>query len=380
VNPIFKLAIRDLTRRKGRTAATICGAALAVFLFASIESLASGLAATLRSDSASESLVVYRKSRYCPQTSRLPEAFAATIAAAPGVRSVSPKRVFMNNCRANLDLVLFIGVDDEVFLEAGTLRFLEGDETSFRDDAASALVGVGFAKRRGVAAGQSFRFGEIDVKVAGIVESKDPVENDAIFTHLAYLQRAVDDGTTGIVTQFDVRVAQGADADTVARAIDERLATSDAPTKTFSRSEFLARATGELAALVGFARWFGVACVLVLCVLLANTSLLSIAERSREHAVLLAIGYRAGHVATIVLLEAACLAFLGAALGALAAFALARLYRVTIGIEGIPIALDSSLAVYLKAGGLSLLSCSLAALLPATLASRISVAYALRGA
>lgn len=375
-----KLAWRDLARRRGRTFATLLGAALAVFLFTTIESLASGLDAALDADSAQRGLVVYRKNRYCPQTSRLPEAFTATIASIPGVASVSPKRLYMNNCRTNLDLVLFVGVDPGAFLGGGAIEIRQGERARFESDAGSALVGADFAARRGVHVGDTFHFGEIEVKVAGIVESADPVENDAIYTHLSYLQRRVDDGETGSVTQFDVRVAEDADPDSVASAIDARFATTDTPTETFSRREFLARATGELRSLVEFARWFGIACVLVLCVLLANTSLLSASERSREHAVLLAIGYRPGHVAAVVLLEAIFLAALGALLGAVAAFLLATFHRVTIGIEGVPIALDSSLLVHAESAALALLSCAIAASLPATLAARLPVAHALRGA
>lgn len=380
MNALVKLALRDLTRRPFRTAATLVGAALAVFLYASIESLGAGLARTLADDESNRSLIVYRKSRYCPQTSRLPEAFAESIAAVPGVESVMPKRIHMNNCRANLDLVLFLGVDVRRLLASGAIEFESGNRETFESDLGSALVGKGFAARRGIRVGEQFRFGALDVKVAGIVESRDPVENDAIFTHLAYLQRAIDSGETGSVTQFDVSVAPGTDPDGVARAIDSRLAATDTPTETFSRSEFLARATNELGSLVEFARAFGLVCVLVLCVLLANATMLSVAERSREHAVLRAIGYRGEHVGGLVLLEAIALAAIGSTVGAFAAFALTRFTRLSIGIEGVPVVFDSSFPLVLESTALVLAACAVAALAPAIRAGRVPVAHALRGA
>jgi putative ABC transport system permease protein len=286
----------------------------------------------------------------------------------------------MNNCRTNLDLVLFLGIDARTVTKGDDFAVVDGSAETFVADPGAALVGRDFAQRRGVRPGDSFRFGAIDVRVAGIFTARDPVKEDAVLTHLAYLQRAIDGGEVGAVTQFEVEVAAGADPDTVARAIDANFATFDAPTETFARSEFLARATGELANLVAFARLFGRLCVIVLCVLLANATLLAAAERSREHALMLAIGYRGGHVATTLLLEAAAQSLAGGLIGAMLAFAMAKFLRITIGIEGVPIPLDSAPETFVASIAFAFGAAALAATLPAMLATRNPVASALRGA
>jgi putative ABC transport system permease protein len=48
----------------------------------------------------------------------LPERYTRAIAEMPGVESVLPVKVFMNNCRASLDLVTFQGVPVDELLAA----------------------------------------------------------------------------------------------------------------------------------------------------------------------------------------------------------------------------------------------------------------------
>ncbi len=377
----FRIAWRNARRRPLRSIASIFGVALAIFLFSSIESFARGFQRALASDATSRMLVVYRANRYCPQTSRLPEPYRATIEAIPGVESAIPMRVYMNNCRANLDLLLFQGIPPDAARQlesGGDIALVEGSVASFIADPGAALVGEALASRRGVHVGSAFRFGLVDVKIAGIFRARDRVQDSVVYVHLPYLQRTLDSGETGIVTQFDVRIEEGADGDAIAREIDSRLASREVPTQTFLRSEFLKRETKELAGLIEFARAFGKICVLVLCVLLLNASLLSAEERHREHAVFFSIGYEQRDVFMMLLLESSGLTLAGAWLGSSASFLLANIVRLTVGIEGIPIALDPSPLGFIAPVGVTMLAALLASAVPALLATRVNVASSLK--
>ena len=79
-------------------------------------------------------------------------------------------QVFLNNCRASVDLVTF-QAPVERMLESRNLTVVDGDLGRFVAEDDAALVGIDFAERKELRVGQSFPFGGIDVKVAGIFTS-----------------------------------------------------------------------------------------------------------------------------------------------------------------------------------------------------------------
>ena len=66
--------------------------------------------AALASRSNQPVLVVFQTSRFCPLTSDLPIRYADEVRKMPGVASVLPTLLYVNACRANLDLVTLHGV------------------------------------------------------------------------------------------------------------------------------------------------------------------------------------------------------------------------------------------------------------------------------
>jgi putative ABC transport system permease protein len=220
---------KNLLRRPLRTMLTVFGVMLSVTLLAGIESFSAGLQDALESGDKARTLVVYRENRFCPQTSFLPERYTQEIAEIDGVESVLPVKVFLNNCRTNLDMITFHGAPVETLLAARDIQMISGDLQSFRDQQDAALVGRVFAERRGLKVGDKFRFGDVTVKVNGIFSSPDSTQEGLILTHLEFLQRAGPVDRLGTVTQFEVRLKSVKDAERVASAIDARLATAEEP-------------------------------------------------------------------------------------------------------------------------------------------------------
>jgi putative ABC transport system permease protein len=226
------LVRRTLLRRPGRSALTVLGIASATLLLVLVEGLSAGLDRALSGSEAARTLIVYRQNRYCPQTSFLPERYARRIGEIDGVTSVLPVKVFLSNCRASLDIVAFQGAPVDRLFEARNIELLAGDADAFRRERDAALVGREFAVRRGLDVGDGFRLGSIDVRVAGIFRSSEPVEEGVVLTHLEYLQRAGPVDRLGTVTQFEVKLDDPARAEAVARAIDEQFAADEEPTDT----------------------------------------------------------------------------------------------------------------------------------------------------
>lgn len=374
------LTWRNLRRRPLRTLLTVLGVASAMLLFVLVESLSAGLDAALSGSQAAKTLIVYRQNRYCPQTSFLPERYVRVIQDVPGVESVLPVKVFLSNCRASLDIVVFQGAPVAELLRTRDLEVVEGDVARFERDHDAALVGREFATRRDLGPGDRFRFGGIDVNVAGIFRSSEPVEEGVVLTHLEFLQRAGPVDKLGTVTQFDVKIDDPSRAQEIAREIDARLATAEEPTDTRPKLAFLETATRDLREILRFGRWLALACVVVVLALVANTVMMSVQERVKEFGVFRTLGYRPARIVALVLYEALLIGAAGATLGLATAFVVIRSAHLSIGSEGVPVAFLLSSGVVVNGALAALGSALLAAVLPALNAGRREIVVALRSA
>lgn len=375
----LRIVLKNLRRRPVRSVLTILGVALAVMLLLGIESFSAGMEQALNSGEKQRTLVVYRLNRYCPQTSFLPERYTEEIASVAGVESVLPVKVFLNNCRTNLDMITFHGAPVEDLLAARDIQLLSGDLASFRAEADAALVGRAFAQRRGLSVGDKFRFGDVVVKVAGIFASEDSTQEGLILTHLEFLQRSGPVARLGTVTQFEVKIGDASQARRIAKEIDARLATAEEPTSTRPLASFLERATRDLQEILRFGRAFGIACVLMVMVLVANTIYMSVHERRRELGIFRAMGFRAAHLGRMVLAEAGALAGLGSLIGLAVLLPLLSWSGLAIGVEGIQVSFALSAQVIAQGLLLVLGATLLAALVPAVAAARTNILRSIRG-
>src|SRR5687767_15980133 len=135
LNPKFiPLVVKQITRHRTRTLLTVAGVATAMFLFASIQAMQAGVKEATQTTARDTTLVVYRQNKFCPATSRLPEYYGDRIAKVPGVVSVVPMKIVVNNCRTSLDVVTFRGVPEEAFVEryVKELKLLDGSIEQWR--------------------------------------------------------------------------------------------------------------------------------------------------------------------------------------------------------------------------------------------------------
>lgn len=375
---LLKLVSKNLTRRPARTLLSIGGIASALLLFVLVESLSLGLDQAMSGADAARTLVVYRKNRYCPQTSNLPDVYTSRIEDVDGVESVLPVQVFLNNCRASVDLVTFQGAPVERMLASRNLTLVEGDLARFRAEDDAALVGIDFARRKDLRVGQVFPFGGIDVKVAGIYTSTEKPEESLVMTHLDFLRYSMPMRKDGSVTQFEVKVSDPGRAREIAAEIDALFATAEEPTDTRPQVAFLERATKDLSTILRFGRWLGLACVAVVLSLVANTVFMSVQERVREFGVMRTLGFGEGAVAGLVVAEAVLLALSGAALGVGGAYGLLHFTNLTIGTEGVSVAFATSPGLALRGFGVAAVVGVLAGLAPAVRSARQPIVRSLR--
>src|SRR5215218_9870606 len=165
------LVVKQVVRHRTRTLLTVGGVAMAMFLFCAVQAMQGGVKDATETTARDTTLVVYRQNRFCPNTSRLPEYYGDRIAKIPGVASVVPMKIVVNNCRTSLDVVTFRGVPEEAFVAnyVNNLKLLDGSVEQWQSRSDAALIGETLANRRGLKTGDRFDAAGVTVYVAGIV-------------------------------------------------------------------------------------------------------------------------------------------------------------------------------------------------------------------
>ena len=368
--------LKGLWRHRARTALTVSGSAVALFVFCFVGAVQEGLHNLTHSHG--NALITFQENRFCPTTSRLPEDYARTIAAMGGVQDVIPIQVFTNNCRASLDVIVFNGLPPEKLRSAREVKIVSGSWSEFEERRDAALVGAGVARRRNLRAGRQFSLGAMTVRIVGIFESPVAAEENLIYTHLEFLQRAGGLDNVGLVTELEVHLAEDTDADAMAAAIDEKLRAGPVATVTRRKGAFQASTLADLIGVISFAHWLSYACLGLVLSLVATTTVMAVQDRICEHAVLQALGLRPARIFYLVMSESALICLLGGLLGTGLALTVLAGSGLAVGAEGVTISFRPSVQLGLVGMFVSLLVGLLAGLVPAWQAARTNIVTALR--
>ncbi len=344
----FSYVMKQITRNPVRSLLTVLGIAIAMFLFTSVQAMNSGVRAATKATANETTLVVYRKDRYCPATSELPQDYQNRIERIEHVISVTPIKIVVSNCRTSLDVVTFRGVPKSTF-ESGSeskLTLVDGSIEDWNSRTDAALLGETLAQRRGLKPGMMFDAAGITAYVAGIVRSSNPQDQNVAYTALEFVQLAGRD-QLGIVTQFNVSVSDSSHLESVAAQIDEEFRVAQEPTATFSEKAFIGRVADDIIELVGFARWLGLGCLAAVLALVANSIVLGVQGRISEHAVLQTLGFTGWNVGSLIIAEGVVLSVIGGCIGAIASVLVARIGSFALSVEGvsIPIIANTSLLI-----------------------------------
>ena len=380
---MFKFApyvFKSLWRHRSRTMLTVSGSAVALFVYCFVGAVQQGLSRLTDDQQALRTLVVFQENRFCPASSKLPEDYAHTVSKLPGVKDVVPIKVFTNNCRASLDVVVFNGMPPEKLRTARDLTLTTGNWADFDSRTDGAVVGKAVAQRRKIKVGERFTIGEVTVSVVGIFQSTVPAEENYIYTHLDFLQRARGKSSVGTVTQLEVYLNDGVDPDRISNEIDAQFRNGPVATSTRSKGVFQRDTLADLAELIGFAHWLGYACVGLVLALVATTAVMAVQDRIKEHAVLQTLGLRPWRIFRLVLSESLLQSITGGLLGIGFGLALLAWGGFAVGAEGVTIAFKPSWDLAISGAIVSGIVGVLAGLAPGWQAAHSQIVTALRQA
>ena len=239
------------------------------------------------------------------------------------------------------------------------------------------MVGERVATRRGLKVDDRFSIGQHTVIVAGIYQSNNSAEENYIYTHLDFLQRGKTN-TVGTVTQFEVLLGTDAKPLAASRAIDKALEGESVVTDTRAKGAFQLKSLGDLTELIQLSHYLGFACVGLVLILVATTTLMAVQDRVLEHAVLQTIGFTPIRIFGIVLTESVIVSLLGGSIGVLAAMIALMSSGLAVGAEAVTIAFTPTWSLALSGVIVAAITGLLAGLPPAWRAAQTEIVPALR--
>jgi putative ABC transport system permease protein len=255
---------------------------------------------------------------------------------------------------------------------------LTGSWADFDARTDAALVGQAVAQRRQLKAGERFTMGEVTVSIVGTFRSAVPAEDNYIYTHLDFLQRARGTSSVGTVTQLEVYLNESGDPDQLAAEIDAQFRNGPVATSTRSKGVFQRDTLSDLAELIGFAHWLGYACVGLVLALVATTTVTAVQDRIKEHAVLQTLGLRPARIFRLVLAESVLQSIAGGLVGTGLGLTILGWGGFAVGAEGVTIAFQPSLDLAISGALVSAIVGMLAGLAPGWQAARTHIVIALR--
>jgi putative ABC transport system permease protein len=371
----------NLMRRKVRTLFTLLSVLIAFMLFAVLGAVRQAFTGGVELAGV-DRLVVMNK---VGLISAMPINYADRIATVPGVAVVTWQEWVGAYFQDPRQPITAFGVDEKTFLQVhDDMRLPPEQAQTWLTDRTGVIIGQAVAKKYAWKTGDRIPLrsniwrdkqgnSTWDVVVDGVYAGG---QEDMLLMHYKYLDdtRAFRNDQAGM---FVLKISDPEHAGGIAKQIDGMFANSTAESKTSTEKAFVQSFAAMLGNISKIISGIVTAVLFSMLLVIANTMAQSIRERVGELAVLKALGFSRGGVASMVLTES----LLVTSVGGLSGLLLGSGFAHGIGSK-LPFVQDFRTPATSIALGivLMLLLGLLAGLLPAVQAMRLQVAAALRRA
>ena len=305
----LQLAFRNLKRRPARSVLTVLGVALAVGSFITLYGLSRSVHENVQQSFAERGtdLTIRRRGIAEPFGGTMPQSIIPEIAKIPGVDATSGQLLTFA-ATDNDDHVIAFGWASDSFYWPET-PLLEG-RLPHSGERRIALVGKDIARTLDKHVGDNITLLGEKFRVIGITNYASIINRNAVIVELADLQEVT--FRTGAVTFISVRLVHPADQaeiDRIAKAIEAMGQLSVTKSENVLRSDSL---IGLLSAVSTSMAWVA---LLMGVLMVLNTLLMAVLERTREIGILSAIGWSTERIMGALVIEGFILSALGSAVG-----------------------------------------------------------------
>jgi putative ABC transport system permease protein len=307
---LSRVALKNLLRRRLRTALTLCGVAMGIAAFVALVGFAKSFEAEWLKlyESAGTDLAIVQKTFL---NTSVDESVGAKLRSLPQVASAVPMIMNLMDLTPEVNALVY-GMPADSY-ELDPLTILQGRR--FRDGEPEVILGEILAENLGKKAGDSLDIQGAAFHVVGVFRGGSALEAGAALMPLRQLQKLADLG--GKVTAFHVRLRPAPPGQSEQDRIQQARAVIEAALPGLKAVPARDRAhNNQVVALARSTAWGTSLIALFIGALgIANTMAMSVFERTKEIGVLRALGWRRWRVMRLILLEAAVLGFVGGVLG-----------------------------------------------------------------
>jgi putative ABC transport system permease protein len=383
---LFLIAARNLRRSWFRTIFTVMGAAVALVAFVMLRTVlwawnvGAEYAAQDRIGTRHKvSFVMAMPKRYIDDVRNVPGVKEATWANWFGARVPTKPDEFFANLA--VDHQSYLKVIDEMKVEPEV-------QARWAADKKGALVGHVLAKKMGWKVGDRVVLegtiypGDWEFNISGIyTAARKSLDDSQFIFHWDYLNDSLREGQRDQIGWIMSRVTNGVGSGDVSAAVDKIFDERDTQTASMSERNMQVSFMAGFSAILTALDIVSFIILAIMLMILGNTIAMGVRERTREYAVLRAIGFEPWHVRFFVLAEAAALGVVAGAVGVGIAYpfvnnVIGRALEENMGAWFPYFRVEPATAA--PAFGIAILLAGLASLLPAIQAGRTSVIDALR--
>ena len=378
------LIFRNVMRNKIRSLFTGLSIAVSLFLVVTLYSLL-----TSGEEIADEKKVYNRVAvlHEAGLAGQLPIAYLDRVRKIPGVQVAAPMSWFGGNYREETIQFAQFATDAETIFKVYGENEIPADQLeAWQNDKTGCVVGAVIAKNKGWKLGDKISLQgniypvNLELTVRGIYDGPSTADREWVLFHFAYMDESLKarrDPSAGNAGIIMLRAESTNQISPVMQAIEKTFASSDAPVKPMTEKAFEQSFMEMMGNVRGFIRYTSIAVVIALLCVAANTMAMSLRERTREIALLKAIGFSQTSVLSLFLSESILIGLLGGIVGALGAklmFGMADLSTVAPGLALFYIPWKTALAGLGLAAAVGLFS----GIIPAWRAAHVSVVDGLR--
>ena len=305
----LELAYRNLKRRRARSILTILGVAFAVGSFITLYGLSRSVHENVERsfDEHGTDLTVKRRGIAEPFGGTIPEELIPEIAKIPGVEDVAGQLLTFA-ATDNDDNVLASGWSPDSFY--WTTAPLKAGRLPNPDESRVALIGSEIARTLDKKIGDEVTLLGEKFKIVGLTDFHSIINRNQVIVKLADLQELT--FRTGAVTFLSIKLknpGDEAEADRVSQAIEALDKLTASPSEGMLRNDSLfGLLTAVSTSMAWVALFMGVLMVL-------NTLLMAVLERTREIGILSAIGWSKERIMLALIIEGFILSAFGALVG-----------------------------------------------------------------
>ncbi len=319
------LVVKNLLRKKTRSALTVGAILLPLFVICILGTLLAALSADPSGGRGMYRIAVRHKVSF---TNFLPAAHAEKIRQLPGVVDVTPFNWFGGRYVDFSAFNIFqrFAVDPDALLRIfDEAKVVEGSAEAWKSDRSGALVGRLLMRKYGWRLGQKVALtgdiwpGHFEFTIRAVF---GPAGQDARIDEsiLFFNQKLIDErfpGRAGRYTNIWVKADSAAAAERLIPRINTMFENSPWPVRAETEKEFQNGFIGLLGNVKLLVRSLATIIALVILLIAGNTMAMAARERVTEIALLRAIGYPKGTILALMLGESLVLALAGALAGVL---------------------------------------------------------------